>query len=132
MRLDNWDLLLMDYIESQQNQPFIWGVNDCCHFAAKGAEIITGVGVGHLYPCDSALSAQRLLNDHGGVEGIADKHYTRRDNKNFTQRGDVVSAAVGVDELGLGICTGTDAVFKSENGLFYLPMINVLSAWEIV
>ena len=131
MRVANWEQVLSEYLQTQSLAPFEWGVNDCCHFAAKAAELITGVGYGDRYPCDSSSSAQVLLLEHGGVIGIADQHYERIDT-GFVWRGDIVAAKVsGSEDYALGICQGLHAVFKSADGLSAKAMSDIEIAWRV-
>lgn len=41
-RLSNWESLLSEYIASKRDQPFSYGVNDCCYFCFGAIEAITG------------------------------------------------------------------------------------------
>lgn len=42
-RKSNWESLLSEYISSKRDQPFEYGVNDCCYFCFGAIEAITGV-----------------------------------------------------------------------------------------
>ena len=130
MRHPAWEQRLSEYLNSQEQSAFEWGVNDCCNFAAACAEAVTGVGFGSLYPCGSAADAALILKRNGGVEGIADNHY-KRQSISFAQRGDIVAAQVSKHGLSLGICRGIDAVFKSLDGLVLVNMSVVKIAWRV-
>jgi len=41
-RLSNWESLLSEYIASKREEPFAYGVNDCCYFCFGAIEAITG------------------------------------------------------------------------------------------
>ena len=130
MRYPNWEQRLSEYLKAQEQAPFVWGVNDCAHFAAGAAKAITGVGFGECYPCDSALSAARMIKQSGGLLAIADNHY-RRVPVTFAQRGDAVAADVSGDGLSLGVCRGMDAVFKTADSLLIVPMSVIYAAWRV-
>lgn len=130
MRYFDWEKRLDNYLKTQAETEFVWGVNDCCHFAAKAAEIITGVGYGDLYPCADYKSAAELLKKHGGVVCIADNHYSRIAVK-FAQRGDIVAANVSRSDLSLGVCLGMYAVFKSQDSLLFAQMKDFVQAWRV-
>jgi hypothetical protein len=42
MRILTWEDALSDYITTKRHEPFEYGLNDCCLFAAGAVEAITG------------------------------------------------------------------------------------------
>ena len=42
MRISTWEDSLSNYIAIKRHEPFEYGVNDCCLFAAGAVEAITG------------------------------------------------------------------------------------------
>lgn len=131
-RCNNWPSALTAFILSKQHQPFVWGSNDCCLFAADWVKILLGYDTGEVYrgAYDSAFGAARLLEQHGGVEGIVDKHFPRHPASAYTRRGDLV-AYLALTGLTLGVCEGRDAVFPGENGIMRCPTLKCQTGWRV-
>ncbi len=131
MRVNNWAEILTDYLVSEGETAFVWGINDCCRFAGRVAALMTGEDHTQAYECNSAREAKALLEVLGGVANIADEFYPRLP-VGLAQRGDIVEAVVNeTGETALGICNGEDAVFKAGEGLLRLPMNHVIRAWGV-
>ena len=113
---------------SQSKEPFIWGVNDCCHFAGNWLLISTGKDFIKQYSCDNVRDALTIIKQHNDVDGIADKHLERI-HINMAKRGDIVMCLVDGKRKGLGICEGLTSVFKSKDGLVRTQTINCDTAW---
>jgi hypothetical protein len=69
-RRDNWPDLLSVYIEEKRSEPFAWGSNDCCLFAADWVQIATGHDIAAQWrgSYTTALGARRALDEGGGIE----------------------------------------------------------------
>ena len=130
MKLPDWEKRLYEYLEEQKEMPFKWGVNDCCQFAAKGAESQTGIRNGEEYQCSNAAQAIDILREEGGVIAIADKYY-KRVEPNFVQRGDIVAANIDGKRIGLGIWVNMTGVFKGYTELLQAPRESILAAWRV-
>lgn len=73
------------------NTPFVWGVNDCCLFAADCVLAATGVDPAEnlrLAYCD-ARGAARVLREHGGMAKLAAKHCGTEIPPAYAQFGDI-------------------------------------------
>jgi hypothetical protein len=129
MRLDGWESKLNDVIS--QSGVFEWGTNDCCMFAVRVVEAITGVDHGKPYRgYKTAKGAASRLLKHGGVEGIATKELGEPKFPLLARRGDVVSFETQ-NQIALGICAGDKIIAVSQAGLVSLSMREAIKAWSV-
>lgn len=125
-RVDNWPLVLAHFIEARRNQPFEWGVNDCCLFASDWVRACTGTdpadGIRGTYA--SALSAARVISAHGGMIGLVQKLGEPLGMNPVhalsASRGDLVIQDNGKG-ASLGIVLGPCAAFVAAEGLMFFP-----------
>jgi hypothetical protein len=131
-RHDNWPKLLAQFIEARRVQPFAWGLNDCCIFAADWVEICTGEDHAKAWRgrYASALGAARVLDEAGGVEALVDALGLQRIAPKLAGRGDIVAQETGRG-MTLGICLGETTAFAAKTGLLFGPITNVETAWRI-
>ena len=131
-RRDNWPDLLAQFIESRRDQPFAWGSNDCCIFAADWVELCTGEDYAKAWRnhYSSALGAVRVLDEAGGVEALVDALGLQRVAPQMAGRGDIVAQETGRG-MTLGICLGVTTAFVAKTGLVFGPIANVETAWRI-
>ena len=138
-RASDWPSRLELYIAAARARPFQWGVNDCCLFACKAIEAMTGVNPGgwFLGRYRSAIAARHALRQFAGgglveaVERLARGHAKAEVPPLSAQRGDLCLAG-SLDGLdGLGICLGSRAAFMTPRGLVFVPMARVKRAWRI-
>ena len=131
-RRDNWPSLLAQFIEARREQPFAWGSNDCCIFAANWVETCTGVDHALAWRgrYSSGLGAARFLDEAGGVEALVDALGLQRVAPQLAGRGDIVAQETGRG-MTLGICLGETTVFVAKTGLVFGPISNVETAWRI-
>ena len=130
MRLINWETNLNNYIESMSNAPFVWGVSDCCNFANGAIKSITGDYVKIGVEINSEKDALNYIKNNGDVEEIADNYLDRKDVL-YASRGDIVSAFVDGKRIGLGVCMGDYAAFKTADGITRKPINEFLNAWSV-
>ena len=137
-RCNNWPGALSLFIAEKRTQPFKWGENDCCLFAADWLTILTGTdpaeALGLRGKYDSAFLAARLLESLGGVAGAAGTYCAAR---NWPEcpicsagRGDLILYSEnGRDSL--GVCLGARSVFVGESGLEFRSTSQCLTAWRV-
>jgi hypothetical protein len=129
MRLDGWESKLNDVIS--QSGVFEWGTNDCCMFAVRVVEAITGVDHGKPYRgYKTAKGAASRLLKHGGVEGIATKELGEPKSPLLAKRGDIVSFE-SKDEIALGVCIGDKILAVSKKGVVSFSMREAIKAWSV-
>lgn len=131
-RRDNWPSLLAQFIEQRREEPFAWGVNDCCTFAADWVEVCAGVDYAKAWRGRyvSGLGAARFLDEAGGVEALVDALGLQRIELQLAGRGDIVAQETGRG-MTLGICLGVTTAFVAKTGLVFGPIANVKTAWRI-
>lgn len=125
---------LAAFLREKRNQPFAWGKNDCCLFAADWVAALTGSdpaadlrGQYH-----TALGAQRILDAHGGVEGLAKERFIGWPEAQVTyaRRGDVLVTDME-GRPALGVCAGAQAGFAGADGIIFHPLTSCRRAWRI-
>lgn len=131
-RRDNWPKLLAQFIEARRAQPFAWGSNDCCIFAADWVEICTGEDYAKSWRgrYSSAIGAVRFLDQAGGLEALVDALGLQRVAPQLAGRGDIIAQEAGRG-VTLGICLGVTTAFAAKTGLVFGPITNVETAWKI-
>jgi hypothetical protein len=129
-RRDNWPDLLAAYIESKRSEPFAWGSNDCCLFAADWVQIATGHDIAAQWrgSYTTALGARRALDEGGGIGRLVEQAGGIRIETSLAQRGDLVAQDFPVG-IALGICVGTLAAFVSRDGIEFVPLSKA-SIWR--
>jgi hypothetical protein len=130
-RRDNWPNLLAQFIEQRREQPFAWGVNDCCTFAADWVQLCTGVDYAQAWRgrYASGLGAVRVLDEAGGVVALVDSLGLKRVPPQQAGRGDIVAQEAG-HGITLGICLGATTVYVAKSGLIFGSLQSVESAWK--
>lgn len=132
-RQEYWPRALFDYLESVKDKPHVWGQHDCCLFAADCVREMTGVDLAASYRStyDSAQTAMAALSALGMTKReLATQMLGHEKPAGFAQRGDVVYCEF---EQGgaFGICTGTQCVFLTQEGLQNIPTSAVLCAFSV-
>lgn len=138
-RHQDWPNRLERFIASRKDAAFEWGKNDCCLFACDAIAELTGMDPAaptFRGTYDTALGAARLLNDHGGVEKIAETVTTMHDfaelpTPMLAQRGDLVLVDTESEGPALGICVGAEAAITGPQSLTFIPVGRCRRAWRI-
>lgn len=136
--------LLTHYLAGYRpGQPWDWASANCCHFAARWVQLVTGRDpMDGLAPTPDARCALRLVRELGGLESA----WTARLGAapvapSLAQLGDVVllptpgagtaGPDAGVGHL-VGICGGRTSVFRGGDGaLVFLPTMDSVAAWRL-
>ena len=134
MKVDQWEHLLAEAIDTARAKPFVWAVHDCPTFAFETRMILTGgEDIAALWRgrYTTALVWQRVMRRLGRVSlddmGCAILG-APRPSVLLAQRGDIVLADTG---LGFGICTGRAAVGMVPEGLVSVPLTACRLAWSV-
>jgi len=76
-RIEGWEIKLDDFINSRQNQKFVWGTHDCALFACDSIKEITGVDPAYFFrgKYETKDEAYSLLKEFagGGLEETVEK-----------------------------------------------------------
>ncbi|WP_342617238.1 hypothetical protein [Rhodoferax sp. GW822-FHT02A01] len=129
---DEWWAALDSYVQSRQDTPFAWGVQDCCTFAADWVTLATGTDpMQDLRGLDSALAAHRKLDDLGGMLAAVDSRMGDHIAGPMAQAGDVVMVTLESGVKAMALCLGAWLCIPAENGLVMLPITNAEAAWRV-
>ena len=122
---------LARFIEERRSQPFAWGANDCCLFAADWVTRATGRDPAAHYrgTYSSGIGAQRIIEKAGGILELARELGLKPAQIGLARRGDVIARDVG-NGIGLGVCVGNAAAFVGRDGLEFLDL-NGAACWRL-
>lgn len=115
IRKTNWEEELSDYIASKRDEPFEYGVNDCCMFAAGAVEAMTGENpmeefVGSYKTLAGSVRALKNIGE-GSLEATLDTKFDEVEIGR-AQRGDLAFFDGSV-----GVVLGGFAYFVTDEGL---------------
>ena len=115
MRILTWEDALSDYITTKRHEPFEYGSNDCCLFAAGAVEAITGEDPMSEFrgQYDSLKASLKALKEIGAgtLEATMDGKFPEV-AISHAQRGDLAFFNDSV-----GVVMGSFAYFVSDDGL---------------
>ena len=115
MRISTWEDALSNYIVAKRHEPFEYGVNDCCLFAAGAVEAITGEDPMPEFrgKYDSLKTSLQVIKDIGAgtLEATMDGKFPEVEIGQ-AQRGDLAFLDGSV-----GVVMGGFAYFVSDDGL---------------
>ena len=115
MRISAWEDALANYITTKRHEPFEYGVNDCCMFAAGAFEAITGEDPMPEFrgKYDSLKTSLKVIKDIGAgtLEATMDAKFPEAEIGQ-AQRGDLAFLDGSV-----GVVMGGFAYFVSDDGL---------------
>jgi hypothetical protein len=142
-RFEDWPSRLSCFIGERTLQPFAWGAQDCCLFAADGIAEITGVDLAaELRGYTTALGAARRARAAGassgdpyGVQLWPERSGLPEIQPSLAGRGDLVLVSTapdgGVRGLCLGLCLGIDAAAPGRERLHYYRRASWRRAWRV-
>ena len=128
---------LNDYLRSIKDIPFEWGVHDCLTFTNDAFHAMYGEGwaddwLGRYMIDGRPMRRNELIKEfmrRDFLSAVDDKLH-RIDH--VPPLGALVvtkQAQRWVTGFAMGICTGTKAVFLSKDGVLYLPLDAIETAW---
>ena len=133
-RVESWERLLAEAIDTAHSKPFAWGQHDCPTFAFETRTALTGgEDVAALWRgrYSTARGGERVMRRLGWVS-LEDMSRSLlgepRSCVLLAQRGDIVLADTG---LGFGICVGASAVGMAPAGLVTVPLTACRLAWAV-
>lgn len=130
MRREDWVARLWAEIGAAETRPFSWGQHDCCKFAARCVEAVTGEAVD--LPYDDKTSALRYLTEQGGIVAGTTARYGEPVSWWHARRGDLCLVATPDGIGSLGVCMGpTIACVREDCGVAYLPLDAATHCWRI-
>lgn len=138
-RKENWPEILAAEIQGARKRPFSFGTHDCCAFAARVVEAMTGVNWKDTFlTYTDAAGAQDIIDEQGGVESLATQCLGPPIPPLCAQRGDVCLVELSGADIGehgafvLGICDGARVVVaRPPAGIVQLPLRMAVKAWRV-
>jgi hypothetical protein len=129
MRVAIWEEALSDYISNKRDEPFQYGVNDCCMFAAGAVEAMTGVDPmeefkGTYSDLRGSIKVLKEIGE-GDLETTLDSKFEEV-AISHAQRGDLAF----FDES-VGVIMGSFAYFVSDEGLERIPREMWEKCWSV-
>ena len=131
-RLHDWQLRFEAFARERQSQPFCWGRNDCCLFAADAVLAITGRDLAKRQrgTYSTASQALRRLRARKGVAGIATRLLGAPVPPLMARVGDLV--LIEMDGMpALGVCNGTSLIGPGPDGIVAFGMGHAKAAWRV-
>lgn len=130
-RLEDWPERLASVVEARLCEPFAWGTNDCCMFAADCVEAMTGVDLLTKLrgTYDDEFGAARALEAYGGIANACDVLLERIDPAT-AKRGDLMLFEID-GRATLTVCAGECACGPGKEGLAFLPSLSAEAAWKV-
>jgi len=128
-RISNWESALAAYLISKKNEPFEYGLNDCCLFAAGAVEAITGENpipefIGAYDSLKTSIKALKTIGA-GTLENTMDAKFTEI-QIGYAQTGDLA-----FHDGSIGVIIDGDALFVSDDGLVRISRDKWAKAWSV-
>jgi hypothetical protein len=133
MRLNGWELKLLDEVKAARAKAFEWGAHDCATWAFDVRKAMTGEDAASAWrgKYTTEAGAARVLRKLG-CETVEDLARSILGNPLpavlMAQRGDIL---LGGAERALGVCVGSDGLFLQPSGLVSVPLKACFSAWRV-
>jgi hypothetical protein len=126
---------LAKLLQSRTMMEFVWGVNDCCLFAADA--VLEQLGVDPAEPLrgryTTALQAERVLHLVGGLEGIC--RSTLGEPLRYPMLACVGDVGIVDERMSqrrmLAVCIGEWWTLPTAKGLGLMPLDDAATAWRV-
>lgn len=131
MRIEGWENVLQEYIEQARSLSFVWGENDCCLWASKFVDSITGTTYADdwlgFYDDEEGANALMALRGFNYPHDIVNSHLPKI-QVSAAKRGDLVMNKDGC----IGICDGRKSFFLAVGrGLVADETLSCRRAWKV-
>jgi hypothetical protein len=130
-RLHDWQTRFAEFARARRNEPFAWGSNDCCLFAADCVEAITGEDPAKdLRGYTTALQAARIVKAHGGMAQFVTARIGVEIPPLMANVGDLVLVVVNGHDT-LTVCNGSNVIGPGPSGMMCCGMGLAKAAWRV-
>lgn len=131
MRRKDWEQRLVAAVEA--TPAFAWGAHDCCRFAARVVEAITGEDPARFHAGlgADAKEAQQLVHAGGGLQALVTAALGEPIEPARAWRGDVMLVDCIGHRQTVGICMGARVACQGADGVVYLPRHRAVAAWRV-
>lgn len=133
IRRQDWPARLHACIEQRRCMPFAWGVQDCCQFARRAFEAVTGADPAAAWGLRSYRSertAAALLRRLGGIEALPAKAGCSEVPVLLASRGDV-ALVPNEGRPALGVVLGAKVAFPGAGGLHFVATAQSFKTWRV-
>lgn len=120
------------------HEPFAWGLNDCCTFAASWVQISTGEDALRTFSRHwrTAAGAARVLKRHGGLMAAVTRVLGEPVRPALAHRGDLLLMPANLTAermMGgcLGVSFGSRVGSPGQGGLALIPAGEAVACWRI-
>lgn len=123
----NWHEALKLAVKQYESRPVMWGISDCCQFAATYWKHMTGENLAADFDYQDKLEAGRILVTYDGMEGLLE--YLLGEPGTL-KPGAVVLTVVDDDTYAPGVYTGYCVwAFHPDEGLCRFTTHDIRKAW---
>lgn len=132
MRRKDWVSRLLAVVDDAQGRPFEWGQHDCCLFAARCIDAVTGSDWAvdlELWYWDES-TALAYIKAEGSIRASVSRRFGEPVAPLLARRGDLVLVDSPIGEA-VTVCVGPSLVGAAPSGLTVLPLSAGLCAWRI-
>lgn len=131
MRREDWVFQMWSVVNDHMDAEFVWGVNDCCLFAARVVDAMTDSDheLDLLSQYSDEETALAYIAAHGSL-ALAISAHLGDETDGRAQRGDVVICANEGNPCA-GICVGSTVAAVSKEGLVFIPRQDITNRWAI-
>lgn len=119
-------------VEQYRDSPFEYGKHDCCLFAARCIDEVTGASreAELLTQYHDERSARRFMARSGGIEAAISERLGKPVDGYCARRGDVCFVPVE-GGMGVGVCVGGSIAVAAQNGLEFYPLSMATKHWRV-
>jgi hypothetical protein len=133
MRRPDWVSRLWLEVEASKARELVWGEHDCCLFAARCVDAMTGSEYVRELQAEyqDKTTGLRFIARHGSLQAAIESILGEPVQWWKVKRGDVclVPSADGLGSL--GVCLGPTIACVLERGLQYEPIDRAIVGWRI-
>lgn len=133
-RLPDWRSRLHAALAAAQRQPFAWGTFDCCIFAARCIEAMTGEDLSGPYvgKYSDVAGALKTLKGAGFDDLTAmAAHFFAEVSPSMARVGDIAAMKAPATGWGLGIVIGPRIAVLSPAGYATIPLTKAERAFKV-
>lgn len=132
LRRRDWVSRLFAVVDGAHGRPFEWGQHDCCLFAARCIDAMTGSDwEGDLAACyHDEDSAKAYIVAEGGIRASVSRRFGEPVQPLLARRGDLVLVDTPMGNA-VSVCIGPTLVAAGPSGFTALPLSAGLCSWRI-
>ena len=121
-----------DLINKLSDEPFKYGKNDCYTFTAKLVKQWHGKDYVKLHAVyKNKKQADEYIKEHGGIEALTTGTLGYSVAPERCKNGDVVTAMIAPEEIGLGFVFNGFGYFKTKKKPVRVPLENCRMGWRL-